>query len=263
MAESSQDARTPPNDSYNRSLLLAGAKRNAVLQLWEVEQYGRDSFGDRDYVSIYGMRPADWYRRGVRLLGRTAVECTRDSLAARIAGSLTELVARSSLTTTLVVDPFAGSANTLCWLVRNLPRTRAIGFESDPGVFELTRRNISTLGLPLEIRQTDYVAGLGDLTASSDELLVVFLAPPWGDALSDTRGLDLARTSPPISEITDIILRGFPGPVLCGIQMYERTEAASLAEVQRRFDWCTATVFDLNTRGQNHGVFVGTSRWRP
>jgi hypothetical protein len=69
---------------YERELLLLGAKRNAVLELWEVERYGSDSYGDGDYVSIYGMRPADWYARGARLLGRTAVECTRDRVARRV-----------------------------------------------------------------------------------------------------------------------------------------------------------------------------------
>jgi len=57
---------------YDRALLLHGAKRNEVLTLAEVEQYGIDSFGDADYVSIYGLRPREWYRRGIRLLGRTA-----------------------------------------------------------------------------------------------------------------------------------------------------------------------------------------------
>ena len=40
---------------YNRALLLHGRKRNEVLSLAEIEQYGLDSFGDADYVSIYGM----------------------------------------------------------------------------------------------------------------------------------------------------------------------------------------------------------------
>ncbi len=104
---------------YDRELLLGGAKRDAVLELWEVQRYGSDSFGDADYVSVYGLRPADWYGRGVRLLGRTAVECTRDALAdaigldvARVAASV-PAVARA-----LVVDLFAGSGNTLhCFLV--------------------------------------------------------------------------------------------------------------------------------------------------
>ena len=247
---------------YDRSLVLAGPKRTAILQLWEVERYGRDSYGDGDYVSIYGMRPADWFRRGVRVLGRTAVECTRDCLGARIAERLSDLVFHSRLKAALVVDPFAGSANTLYWLARQLPGTRAIGFESDPDVFEVTRRNIEILDLPLEIRHKDYTAGLTDLRVSPDELFVIFIAPPWGDALT-SEGLDLEATSPPVTAIIDAVLGSFSGRVLCGIQIYERTVMASLGEVQRRFDWSTTSVFDLNAPGQNHGVIVGTKRWLP
>ena len=252
-----------PAEVYNRSLLLAGSKRNARLELREVERYGRDSYGDADYVSIYGMRPADWYRRGVRVLGRTAVECTRDVVAAQIADRMTRPLARSRAAATLVVDPFAGSANTLHWLARTIPGARAIGFESDPGVFELTQRNIAILNLPLEVRQTTYPAGLEQLAASPDELLIAFIAPPWGDALHSDEGLDLQQTSPPIAAIVDALLARFSGPLLCGIQIFERTRARSLADVQRRFEWCHASVFDLNAPGENHGVLVGTSRWVP
>jgi hypothetical protein len=38
-------------------LLLHGSKRNEVLSLAEIEQYGLDSFSNADYVSIYGMAP--------------------------------------------------------------------------------------------------------------------------------------------------------------------------------------------------------------
>src|SRR5689334_20200951 len=78
---------------YDRALLLHGSKRNEILTLSEVQRYG--SFSDSDYVRLYGMTPSQWYARGVRLLGRTAVECTRDPLAnligrdiAAMAGSL-------------------------------------------------------------------------------------------------------------------------------------------------------------------------------
>jgi len=75
----------PLKPVYDRALLLLGPKRNKVLTLEEVRQYGVDSFSDPDYVKIYGMAPAAWYRQGIRLLGRTAVECTRDALGNRIA----------------------------------------------------------------------------------------------------------------------------------------------------------------------------------
>src|SRR5262249_4587783 len=95
-----------------------GMKRNTVLELWEVERYGIDSYGDGEWVSIYGLRPSEWYARGVRLLGRTVVECTRDRLGDAIGQQVAALVRQAS---PLVVDLFAGSGNTLHWILRHLP----------------------------------------------------------------------------------------------------------------------------------------------
>src|SRR5215470_17921556 len=146
---------------YDRALLLLGAKRNAMLELAEVQAYGRDSYGNPDYVCIYGLRPAEWYAKGIRLLGRTAVECTRDELADRI-GRDTAGVAGSSVARDrpLLIDPFAGSGNTLYWLARHLSVARGVGFELDAGVFALTKTNLAALSLPIEILNVDYRAGL-------------------------------------------------------------------------------------------------------
>src|SRR5690348_15939471 len=101
---------------YDRAFLLSKEKRNQVLSLEEVRQYGLDSYGDAEYVSIYGMTPAEWYGSGVRLLARTAVECTRDALADRIGADVAQAVRfASSRERFLVLDPFAGSCNTLYW----------------------------------------------------------------------------------------------------------------------------------------------------
>jgi hypothetical protein len=57
---------------YDHDFLLSPAKRNQIVELWEVEKFGRGSFGDPDAVSLYGMTPAQWYARGVRTLARTS-----------------------------------------------------------------------------------------------------------------------------------------------------------------------------------------------
>src|SRR5262245_31211150 len=117
----------PPR--YDRELLLLGTKRNTILELWEVRRYGSDSYGDADYVSIYGMAPARWYEKGIRVLGRTAVECTRDLLADAIGTDVAAIAATYANTTRiLAVDPFVGSGNTLYWLLRHLPGARGMGF---------------------------------------------------------------------------------------------------------------------------------------
>jgi hypothetical protein len=250
---------------YDRELLLGAAKRNAVLEMWEVQRYGSDSYGDADYVSVYGLRPADWHAKGVRLLGRTVVECTRDVLADAIAKDVASVAALAPhMTRALVVDPFVGSGNTLYWLLRHLPDARGVGFESDAGVFRRTRQNMAALALPIDIRNTDYQPGLTGVTMGPDELLIAFIAPPWGDALDRTAGLDLRRTTPPISEIVDFLLHKFsPGRLLCAIQVHEIVRPVSMAELRARFEWSTRRVYALNAPGQNHGILLGTRGWAP
>ena len=250
---------------YDRELLLDGARRDAVLELWEVQRYGSDSFGDADYVSVYGLRPADWYGRGVRLLGRTAVECTRDALADAIGKDVARVAASvPAVARALVVDLFAGSGNTLYWLLRHLPGARGVGFESDAGVFRLTRKNLAALTLPIDILNTGYLSGLTGLSVAPDELLIAFIAPPWGDALDRTSGLDLRRTTPPITEIVDFLFHKFSRDhLLCAIQVHETVLPASMAELRTRFEWSTLRVYELNVRGQNHGLLLGSNGWAP
>jgi len=246
---------------HDRQFLLMGAKRNAVLELQEVERYGIDSYGDPDWVSIYGLRPAEWYARGVRVLGRTAVECTRDRLGDAIGRHVAAVVRQPS---PLVIDLFAGSGNTLYWLLRHLPRARGLGFEIDPMVFALTRDNLAALALPVDIRNVDYVSGLADVRMSADQLLVVFIAPPWGEALDPTSGLDLRRTTPSISEILDVLGRDISAhPLLCVIQVHERLVPYPLAQLRTRFDWSELWIFDLNAPGEKPGVLLGTRGWNP
>ena len=250
---------------YDRRLLLGDAKRNALLELWEVQRYGIDSYGDADYVSIYGMRPVEWHAKGVRLLGRTAVECTRDNLADAIGKDVAATAATAPATArVLVLDPFAGSGNTLYWLLRHIPGARGRGFELDASVFQLTRRNLEALELPIDILNTDYESALATTSVATDELLIIFIAPPWGDALDGTSGLDLRRTTPPIADIVDFLLRRFSeNRLLCAVQVYEVVHPGSLAELRARFDWSRLCVYDLNAPGENHGVLVGTKGWTP
>jgi hypothetical protein len=246
--------------AYDRQLLLLGAKRNAELDLLEVQRYGTDSYGDPDYVSIYGLRPADWYAKGVRVLGRTAVECTRDVLANAIGKDIAGVAAAApAVNNALMIDPFAGSGNTLYWMLRHLPGARGVGFELDPVVARLTLRNFATLKLPVRFVQTDYQDGLANLIVPKEQLLVFFIAPPWGDALSDTTGLDLRRTAPPVTEVVDFAAQRFAeNPLLFAIQVYEVVDASSVTELKTRFHGSALRVYSFNAPGQNHGVLLGT-----
>jgi hypothetical protein len=256
---------TRSRGAYDRQSLLNGAKRDAVLDLAEVQRYGMESWGDPDYVCIYGLRPSDWYARGIRILGRTAVECTRDVLADHIGRDIATVAKCAPLTSgTVVVDPFTGSGNTLYWMLRHLPGARGLGLEQDPVVFQLTSRNLAILNLSIEISNCDYRTVLSIPIMAEDHLLIAFIAPPWGDALNKDTGLDLRRTMPPIYEIVDLLI-GIAGknPLLCAIQVYETVDPASVSELMPRFSWSTKRMYGLNSPGQNHGLFMGTRGWTP
>jgi len=247
---------------HDRALLLHGSKRNEVLSLAEIEQYGLDSFADPDYLRIYGMKPREWYSRGIRVLGRTAVECTRDALADRIGRDVASLARCLPTDQFVVIDPFAGSCNTLYWILRHLPNSDGIGFESDPQVFDLTHRNLAVLGQRIELILGDYAQLLANRRVPEDRGIVAFIAPPWGTALDEEKGLDLCSTTPPIGEIIEKLVHRFSRHnILFAIQVYEKVSEPSLSQVRTLLDWAELRIYDLNEKGRNHGILLGTKRW--
>ena len=254
---------------YDRALLLHGSKRDEKLTLAEVERYGLDSCADADYISIYGMPPHEWYRQGIRLLGRTAVECTRDALGDRIGLDVASVAVRMPSNRLVVIDPFAGSCNTLFWILRHLPNADGVAFESDPQVFELTQSNVAALVQTTEEQRIklvhgDYVRLLEELRVPADRGIVAFVAPPWGTALDEVQGLDLGRTEPPISQVVEQIARQFVNHnILFATQVYEKVSGPSLARVQTQLDWTEVRIYKINEKGRNHGILLGTKGWAP
>jgi hypothetical protein len=259
------DRRSASRPLHDRAYLLHGPRRNEILTLDEVRQYGTDSFSDADYLSLYGMKPAEWYGRGVRLLGRTAVECTRDVLADRIGRDIAALTASLPKGTPVtVVDPFAGSCNTLYRIVRHVLSSEGLAFELDPQVFELSNSNVSSLDRRIVLRHSDFLTSLASLDLPTGHALVVFVAPPWGTALDEAKGLDLRRTEPPITGIVERIAQRYPDRrLLFATQVYEKVEPGSLAELEDTLDWSQLNVYGFNLAGSNHGILLGTKGWTP
>jgi hypothetical protein len=95
------------------------------------------------------------------------------------------------------------------------------------------------------------------------DLVIAFLAPPWGEALSPTAGLDLRLTEPPVTEVVGALSANIANPLLCAIQVFETVDLSAQAEVESRFDWSQQRIYEFNAPGANHGLLLGTSRWRP
>jgi hypothetical protein len=84
-----------------------------------------------------------------------------------------------------------------------LSGARGIGFQVEAAVFDLTTQNIARLKAPIELVNGSYKDLVRSRKHPGDHLIVVFLAPPWADALRPDTGLHLDRTKPPILEIVD------------------------------------------------------------
>jgi hypothetical protein len=248
---------------YDRDFLLSPAKRNQLVELWEVEKYGRDCFSDPDHVHLYGLPPKAWYERGVRILARTCLEAVKDPLGNKIGRDIAEVVLPAVGTRAIgVVDPFAGSCNGLYAILRYLPDARGIGFEVEPAVFDLTTRNIVHLDAPIELVNGSYKDLVRSRRHPGDHLIVVFLAPPWADALRPDTGLHLDRTKPPILEIVHDFEQVYGAqPVLYVTEVHEVNEPKALKAVEAVFDWSDLRIYDVNVPGLQHGVLLGTRRW--
>jgi 16S rRNA G966 N2-methylase RsmD len=235
------------------------------MELWEVQKYGVDSFSDSNYVCIYGMSPEEWYERGIRLLARTTVECVRDSLAELIGKDVARVLQDvPSATKFTVIDPFAGSCNSLFWILRLVRNSRGIAFEIDKSVFETTKKNLSSLNIDIELVDGDYRSLLRNYRFPADHCIIVFVAPPWGDALSKITGLDLRRTKPPVTDIVDYVDDVYnEHPILWVTQVHQTVDVGSLEDLKRRYDWSALRIYDINVEGMKHGVLLGTSRWQP
>ena len=164
----------------------------------------------------------------------------------------------------MVIDLFAGSCNTLYWILRHLPNSEGIGYESDLNVFHLTHLNLIAIGQQISLIHGDYARLVDELQITGDRGLVVFVAPPWGAALDEVHGLNLCRTAPPIPAVIERVAHRFAASdILFAMQVYEKVSAASLNEVQIRLDWTDLRIYDINEKGRNHGILLGTRGWSP
>jgi hypothetical protein len=80
--------------------------------------------------------------------------------------------------------------------------------------------------------------------------------------LSAESGLDLRGTTPPVAQILRFSARTFGSrPVLIAVQVADRVQQDSLAEVTGLLEWSALTMYDLNAPGHQPGVLLGTLGW--
>ena len=94
--------------------------------------------------------------------------------------------------------------------------------------------------------------------------VVLFVAPPWGRALNEESGLDLRGTKPPIADVLRFCFQTLGSrPMLFAVQVADRIEQDSLAEVAALLEWSALRMYDINAPGHKAGVLLGTAGWSP
>ncbi|NLU68356.1 class I SAM-dependent methyltransferase [Streptomyces sp. HNM0574] len=222
---------TAPEQDYSDVIALReellGPSRTRELTAEEMREVGRVFYGSAAKMSLYGLSAAGMAAKGLRLLGRTAVECTVDPYAVPVAEAVARLTEGPSRQGAFVADLFCGSGNVGHHLGRRLglPVHAA---ELDPDVHAVTHGNLAAAGSPVELEHGDYRDMLTRLGARGDDDVYV-VEPPWGEAI-DEAGLDLFRTTPPVPEILDGILASRGGRTcLCVIKTTTDIARDSLA----------------------------------
>lgn len=222
-----------------RRRLLSSPWDNKRLTIREIRRAGWELAGNPTDLRIFGLNPLAWYVLGVRILGRTAVELTRDLHAEFVAVSVAQTLASRAPRITDVIDPFVGSGNLLFHLLRATGANRGVGLDSNEAALNLTKRNFSRLrsigrlkAANVDIRLQDWSHAIACL---QDRPTLVAVSPPWGPAL-DSRGLDLRKTAPPVIDILEQLSRqARAAPIFALIHTYPVMVAESVEAVRRDY----------------------------
>jgi hypothetical protein len=205
-----------------------GDLRTTVLSGEQLCEAGRLIYGSPGGLSLYGLPAPRMEGAGIRLLGRTTIECCVDAYAVAVADALAahHTTLPGDGEQPLLVDLFCGSGNFSLPFAQRLGTTVQAA-ELDPCVYEATRHNLATAGAATVVHQVDYRDLLGKLPSRSVRD-TYFVEPPWGPAFTP-EGLDLTRTSPPVPEILDDIRRSRTGhPCLVAIKTNDQIAHDSL-----------------------------------
>ncbi|MYW05760.1 hypothetical protein [Streptomyces sp. SID3343] len=206
---------------------LLGPSRNRILTAAELCEAGRLIYGDPNGLSLYGIPAPEMEAKGIRLLGRTTIECCVDAHATAVAQAVAEVQAGlPPVEDAMIVDLFCGSGNFGHHLGERLGYP-VYASELDPVVHAATRNNLDRIGSTIDLHLADYRDLIARLPPIGPHDTYA-IEPPWGSAFT-ADGLDLTRTTPPVPEILADIRRARAGhPCLVAIKTNDKIAHDSL-----------------------------------
>lgn len=248
--------RSSESDAYRNELL--GPKKGKVLDLDEVLRAGEKIFDDPNYIQLYGMLPQTYHEMGLRIAGRTAIECTVDRHAVSIANVVRKVMQQHFPEQRLtVVDLFTGSGNLLYHVAEITSASLAIGFESDSSVYNLTRTNFQKLGFQAIFKLGRFQTLFRPNLLPEDQPCIVIIDPPWDAGFSFDTGLDLGFTSPPVKDILNWVKNQLPHQeTICVTKTYELLLEESVQEIASCYHICARGITADFPAGKNVGYLV-------
>ena len=222
-----------------RQELLGQPLATQTLGLRETRRAAKRLSGNARDLRLFGMGTLAWYSRGIRILGRTAVEVTRDPQARFLARAAAATLHEHGHKIHDVVDPFVGSGNLLYHVVKETKAARGLGIDVDPKVLELTRLNfarIRKLGrladAAIELYEGDWSQSVG---FSYDDATLVIVMPPWGEAYTE-KGLDLRKTNPPVLQLLGQLSAGRgDGSLFALVHVVPHVVVEPIEEIRRTY----------------------------
>jgi hypothetical protein len=206
----------------------------------EVRHAGWELANNPHDLRLFGMHPLAWYCLGIRICGRTAVEVTRDRHAEFLGRSVAKTLSGIGQRIADVVDPFVGSGNLLCHMVRATKANRAVGLDNSKDVMDLTRRNFARLRAFGRLRLDDLQLHQDNWTACDayveNRPTLIIVAPPWGDAF-DACGLDVRKTAPPMNDVLKCLAnRTTTASIFAMLQIHPLMVQESVEELKRTYN---------------------------
>jgi hypothetical protein len=212
---------------------LLGLKSHEPLIPEDWRKAARALYGDPERYRLYDLDISQMVEKGIFVLGRTCVEACIDEHARAMSLCVSRLTRRFDAKP-LVVDLFAGSANLLYHLTRQLD-TGGFGLENDPQVHQVSQRNLARLGYAGKVRNLSWERWRDVCADMRPTSLLAIIDPPWGVAYDYVEGLDLGQTNPPILRVLSDLHDHAGVPTLALIKTTDRLVESSVEAIREHY----------------------------
>jgi 16S rRNA G966 N2-methylase RsmD len=232
-----------------------------ILTLNDILEVGSIFYGGRDLLSLYGMDPFSFNKKGIRLLGRTSIECAIDAQSIQIARFIKNLKDDFFHGKGVVLlDLFAGSGNSLYHITKKINPLESIGIESNEKIYNLTCENLRIVNSNSKLYFGDAFEVIKQLKFPKETPIFVFLDPPWGRGLSSKYGLDLMKTSPSVYKTIIDVQKTLPhNPLIFIIKTYEKMAHYSVVNIVDQFSYSSIKLIPVMDNRFNIGMMVCTN----